>query len=100
MASLIEVTRELAARLLEEPGQFVVSIWRQGEDWHGHLGGVAPTEVDWAISDRVDNGDADPTTDPSDIESYAYELAHWVEEHAEGSNEVPSIPPPSSNGRG
>jgi len=83
---LDELALDMAKQLLADPGDEMVEVWRQADDWGWSRMGqsVLPPGAELVVQDRVQNSDADPTHDDAAVRSYAADIVVWLQ--AEGSD--------------
>jgi hypothetical protein len=100
--NLSEMAREMARELLEDPHDDLVEVWREGDEWGWRRLGTQPPRPSGAsvvVQDRIQGGDAAPSSDPEEVATYAARIEEWLRVEATRRSEPFKIQsePPSLN---
>lgn len=100
--NLSEMALEMARALLADPHDDLVEVWREGDEWGWRRLGTQPTRPAGAsvvVQDRIQGGDATPSSDPDEVAVYAARIEDWLRAETAGRT-VPfriQSEPPSLN---
>jgi hypothetical protein len=85
--NLSEMALEMARDLLADPHDDLVEVWRAGDEWGWRRAGTQPARPSGArvvVQDRIQGGDATPTTDLDEVAAYAARIEEWLQAESAG----------------
>jgi hypothetical protein len=93
---------DMARALLADPHDDLVEVWREGDEWGWRRLGTQPARPAGAsvvVQDRIQGGDAAPSSDPDEVAAYAARIEEWLRAETAGRTEPFRIQsePPSLN---
>lgn len=97
---LSEMALDMAGQLLADPHDDLVEVWRDGNEWGWRRVGTPPGKPSGArvvVQDRIQGGDATPTTDPAEVAAYAARIEIWIEAEVAGRSAPFTITLPRLN---